>query len=153
MRRTVAVFVLALVSASAWSQAAPPRSITGILSVLESYQPDAGKIRALHEAAERSPPQTDDRLALKRFYVTRADARVSLGMVKEQVADLGKALEFTWPRDGDEFEIRLRLANAAQYVGQLSRAFALYAEAAAKASSGGQKQMAELNFAMQAFNG
>lgn len=148
MRRAAAVFILALVWGTAWSQVAPPRSITGILSVLESYQPDAAKIRALHEAAERSPPKTDDRLALKRFYVVRADARVSLGMVREQVADLGKALEFTWPRDGDEFSIRLRLANATEYAGQLSRAHALYAEAAAKATDVGQKQMGEANYAM-----
>ena len=80
---------------------APPRTIADITAILDQEKPDPAKrAKAEAEAAAEPPAQAK----LSDFYYKRAQARASLGRLKDAAADAAKAV-----------------ANAADYVTEGSR--------------------------------
>src|SRR5262245_8826068 len=82
-------------SASAVTQSAfvaPPRTIADITAILDQEKPDPAKRAKAEAEAVAEPPAKADRATLKDFYYRRAQARVSLGRLKDAVADCERAL-------------------------------------------------------------
>src|SRR5262245_36610077 len=77
-------------SASAVTQSAfvaPPRTIADITAILDQEKPDPAKRAKAEAEAVAEPAAKADRATLKDFYYRRAQARVSLGRLKDAVAD------------------------------------------------------------------
>src|SRR5215475_7176007 len=97
-------------SASAVTQSAfvaPPRTIADITAILDQEKPDPAK-RAKSEAeAVAEPAAKADRATLKDFYYRRAQARVSLGRLKDAVADCERAVANStdYVNEGSHIEI------------------------------------------------
>ncbi len=83
---------------------APPRTIADITAILDQEKPDPAKRAKAEAEAAAAPPAQADQAKLKDFYFRRAQARASLGRLKEAIADAEKAV-----------------ANAADYVSEGSR--------------------------------
>jgi tetratricopeptide (TPR) repeat protein len=82
-------------SASAVTQSAfvaPPRTIADITAILDQEKPDPAKRAKAEAEAVAEPSAKADRATLKDFYRRRAQARMSLGRLKEAVADCERAL-------------------------------------------------------------
>jgi CHAT domain-containing protein len=74
-----------LISTLAWSQAAPPRTITDISELLEQYKPDFSATTAARAILERTPPQGASEEALVRFLLERIAAAAMLGDQPERL--------------------------------------------------------------------
>src|SRR5215470_15668743 len=71
---------------------APPRTIADITAILDQEKPDPAKRIKTEAEAVAEPPAKADRATLKDFYFRRAQARASLGRLKDAVADCDRAL-------------------------------------------------------------
>src|SRR5262245_4835495 len=71
---------------------APPRTIADITAILDQEKPDPAKRAKAEAEAVAEPPAKADRATLKDFYFRRAQARASLGRLKDAVADCERAV-------------------------------------------------------------
>src|SRR5262245_15921116 len=99
----------------------PPRTINDIEAMLEQQartQPEM----ALRDRADAQPPDTTDRAALAEFYFNRGLAAREIGVSKQEIDDLTKALEY-WEPGGTlkNYEILYRLSMAQLSGGSYSR--------------------------------
>src|SRR5262245_4113415 len=95
----IAVFLFASFacprSASAVTRSAfvaPPRTIADITAILDQEKPDPAKRAKAEAQAVAEPAAKADRATLKDFYFRRAQARASLGRLKDAVADCERAV-------------------------------------------------------------
>jgi hypothetical protein len=80
--------------------APPPRTIADITAVLDQYQPDAQRLAAAKEAADRTPPPDLSGAALAEFYYHRGTDAGNVGRIAQQLDDLRQAHELG-TRSGD----------------------------------------------------
>ena len=71
---------------------APPRTIADITAILDQEKPDPAKRAKAEAQAVAEPAAKADRATLKDFYFRRAQARASLGRLKDAVADCERAV-------------------------------------------------------------
>ena len=73
----------------------PPRGIHDILALLDEYQPDPARAGKWRAAADRKPPETQDRHDLATFYFERAGAAREIGRIGQTISDLRLAAEYS----------------------------------------------------------
>jgi CHAT domain-containing protein/tetratricopeptide (TPR) repeat protein len=79
---------------------APPRSIADITAILDQQKPDATQVAKLTVQAEAVPPKDDKPHDLADFYYNRAQARATLGRVRDSIADAELAIKYG---QGDDY--------------------------------------------------
>lgn len=147
IRRAALACLLAAIAAAAWPQAAPPRSVSDVLAVIDSHKPDPEAIRRNREAAALEPPSGADRVTLKRFYLARSEAAGRLGMLQKEISDLEDALKVTEGADPDNWLVRLQLMRNLFYAGQYTRGAVVLSEAQSLTRSLGQHVAARSSIA------
>ncbi|MGH8700006.1 MAG: CHAT domain-containing protein, partial [Burkholderiales bacterium] len=105
-----------------------PRTIHDITALLDQYKPDPEKVAVLKAAVSREPPVEGDREALFRFYRARANVAQELGMVRQQVADLKRALELISGNDPRYLSTKQDWFHAEMDAGNFSNALRLKEE-------------------------
>ena len=73
----------------------PPRGIHDILALLDEYQPDPARAGKWRAAADRKPPETQDRHDLANFYFERARAAREIGRIGQTISDFRLAAEYS----------------------------------------------------------
>ena len=73
----------------------PPRGIHDILALLDEYQPDPARAGKWRAAADRKPPETQDRHDLATFYFDRGRAARAIGRIGQTISDFRLAAEFS----------------------------------------------------------
>jgi CHAT domain-containing protein/tetratricopeptide (TPR) repeat protein len=79
---------------------APPRSVADITAILDQQKPDATQVAKLTAQAEAVPPKNFKPHDLADFYYNRAQARATLGRVRDAVADAELAVKYG---QGDDY--------------------------------------------------
>src|SRR5262245_21739106 len=74
----------------------PPRTINDIEAMLDQQARTQPRV-ALRDRADAQPPDTTDRAALAEFYFQRGLAAAEIGVSRQEIADLTKALEYWDP--------------------------------------------------------
>lgn len=97
----------------------PPRSIDDIARLLDHYKPDPAAAARVVAEADATPPATEDRDALFRFYWMRGLAAGKAGRLDQQIADLRKAVEFGSKGTADHVRALRTLASAETQGGNL----------------------------------
>jgi len=117
-------------SSGADRPAAPPRTISDIMSFLEAARTkNKEKFAETMAVADHKPPSTDDPYALGKFYHERGRAAGSLGRSSQQLADLRKARAYTdQTRRLPKVEIYLDLSLAELLMGNSSAGISLKKE-------------------------
>ena len=111
---------------------APPRTIADITAILDQEKPDPAT-RAKGEAfAGAEPPAHADAQKLKDFYFRRAQARASVGRLKDAIADSEKAVAKTADYAGEGSRIELFQESQMRLNGDHKEAIALLERMAQK---------------------
>jgi CHAT domain-containing protein len=99
----------------------PPRTINDIEALLDQQARTKPEV-ALRDRADAQPPNTTDRSALAEFYFQRGLAAAEIGVSRQEIDDLTKALEH-WDPGGSlkNYEILYRLSMAELRGGSYSR--------------------------------
>jgi CHAT domain-containing protein len=84
---------ISVTSPSAQSLAPPPRNVADITAILNQEKPDEARLTKLRADAEAKPPAGVSASALGSFYFKRAQARNSLGRIRDSIADIELALK------------------------------------------------------------
>lgn len=71
---------------------APPRSVSDLLRVLETYKPDPARVAQLRAAVKQEPPVDTTGPALAEFFLGRGRAAWDLGLPAQAAADLDRAI-------------------------------------------------------------
>ena len=109
----------------------PPRSINDITRMLSDYRQHDDLVRKLIEAADRAPPQTEERKALFEFYRDRGLAAGELGRVGQQIADLQAAVKYG-QTGAPEYARALRSLSYAELLGGNFLSARFYAQESVK---------------------
>jgi CHAT domain-containing protein len=114
-------------SASAVTRSAfvAPRTIADITAILDQEKPDPAKRTKTEAEAVAEPPAKADRATLKEFYYRRAQARTSLGRLKDAVADCERAVANTTDYVNEGFQIELFQEGQMRLNGDFKEAIAL----------------------------
>jgi len=111
---------------------APPRTIADITAILDQEKPDPAT-RAKGEAfAAAEPPAHADPQKLKDFYFRRAQARASVGRLKDAIADSEKAVAKAADYAGEGSRIELFQESQMRLNGDYKEAIALLERMAQK---------------------
>ena len=111
---------------------APPRTIADITAILDQEKPDPAT-RAKGEAfAGAEPPAHADAQKLKDFYFRRAQARASVGRLKDAIADSEKAVAKTADYAGEGSRMELFQESQMRLNGDHKEAIALLERMAQK---------------------
>jgi len=86
---------------------APPRTIADITAILDQEKPDPAKRAKVEADAGAEPPAHAEAGSLKDFYFRRAQARASVGRLKDAIADCEKAIAKTSDYAGEGSRIEL----------------------------------------------
>src|SRR5262249_26937054 len=93
-------------------------TIQDITQLLDQYKPDPQRLARLRTALQAEPPASNDPAVLARFYHQRANAAEALGLARQRLDDLEKALPYAQRAKlpatslgGDERRIVAELAN------------------------------------------
>src|SRR5204863_8746604 len=80
---------------------APPRSAADITEILDKQKPNPAQVAKLTAEAEAVPPTNLKPFDLADFYYNRAQARATLGRVKDSIADAELAVKYG---QGDDYK-------------------------------------------------
>jgi CHAT domain-containing protein/tetratricopeptide (TPR) repeat protein len=116
--RALRCFASALTAILLWpgfagsAQVSVPRGIEDITALLDQYKPDPAAVEKLRATFNAQPPQTDDKLALIRYYDDRAWAADALGAGDRSIDAFRKARELARGMGGQiEAQMIQSLAN------------------------------------------
>src|SRR6185295_7885990 len=104
---------------------APPRTIADITSILDQEKPDPAKRAKVEADAGAEPPAHAEAGSLKDFYFRRAQARASVGRLKDAIADCEKAIAKTSDYAGEGSRIELYQESQMRLNGDHKEAVAL----------------------------
>jgi CHAT domain-containing protein/tetratricopeptide (TPR) repeat protein len=136
----LALLTLATLGGGALAQnAPPPRTTADVLAVLEQHQPDPAKIERLRAEVAKQPPQTSDRIDLRKFYQQRGEAAGQLGMVRQQLEDMRKALDYAPSGDPERWTIYGQIGQAEMQAGNYPAAMKMWEAAPGETSLDGQR--------------
>ncbi|MGH8702382.1 MAG: CHAT domain-containing protein, partial [Burkholderiales bacterium] len=79
----------------------PPRTVADITALLDQYQPDPAQTSELQAKVKQAVPPGAAGDTLIKFYLDRAQAAQSLGLVGQQIADLRRAAEMVKGRENE----------------------------------------------------
>lgn len=91
--RAAAATLLGLACTALSAAPPPPRTIKDIVALLDQYQPDPGRAQAIRAALKQEPPAGADPDVQARFYWERGRKAGEAGEIRQQIADLAKAVE------------------------------------------------------------
>jgi CHAT domain-containing protein/tetratricopeptide (TPR) repeat protein len=104
---------------------APPRTIADITAILDQEKPDPAKRAKVEADAGAEPPAHAEAGSLKDFYFRRAQARASVGRLKDAIADCEKAIAKTSDYAGEGSRIELYQESQMRLNGDHKEAVAL----------------------------
>jgi tetratricopeptide (TPR) repeat protein len=104
---------------------APPRTIADITAILDQEKPDPAKRAKVEADAVAEPPAHADAGKLKDFYFRRAQARASVGRLKDAIADCEKAVANASDYGGEGSQIELFQESQMRLNGDYKEAIAL----------------------------
>lgn len=110
--------------AAADAPAAPPRTVADITALLDQYRPDPRRMQEVRAILNGTPPQTEDRKDLARFFKQRAVMAEQVGAARQYAEDMRKVVEFGGEWDINDDLIQLALAEylGGNYVGAIGAA-------------------------------
>src|SRR5262245_19545194 len=111
---------------------APPRTIADITAILEQEKPDPAKRAKVEADAAAEPPAHADAETLKDFYFRRAQARASIGRLRDAITDCEKAVAKGTDYAAEGVRIELFQETQLRLNGQHKEAIALLERMAQK---------------------
>ena len=118
----------AVIATAALADAPPPRSVADVLAILDQQKPDPDKVNRLRELVAKQPPDPNDKVLSRRFYLERGDAAVQLGLLKQAIADLRHALDLLPAGDYERFSVHVQILAAELQAGNLGTAVKMVKE-------------------------
>ena len=129
----------ALIALPAFAQAPPPRSVADVLAILDQHKPDPEKVSRLRELVASQPPDANDKVLSRRFYVERGEAAAQLGLLKQSLADLRQAFDLLAPSDPDRWFVYVLIGGAELQAGNVATAVKMWKELPAVSVNDGQR--------------